>query len=173
MIAGLQNFANRSFASLLKSSVEEVGSLQLIVFDLICNKDIYMSALVSYHFDLLMNVKHASACPLLQWLYNDDTACQMLSFMYNVSNISKMTFVPASEAILLGSPYSEKIILNIFYRWSRLSLFTFFMTGNLHWKSTIVKWHLLLIVNVSALTDSHDLTCNLYDITLSLGHKAW
>ena len=46
-MGGLLNLASMPIDSLLNSSIAGLGKLQLIGFDLVCNKeDIYMSALV-------------------------------------------------------------------------------------------------------------------------------
>ena len=57
---------------------------------------------------------HASVCPLLWWLYDDDTVWCMPSLLQKFSSFSDMKFVPASKATYLGSPYSDKIIFYIF-----------------------------------------------------------
>ena len=60
-----------------------------------------------------MNLIHASLCSLVWWLYGNDTAGLMLSFMQESLNICEIKFVSVSEMILLGSQYSEKIILHV------------------------------------------------------------
>ena len=55
---------------------------------------------------------HVSASLLLWWLYDHDTAWCMLSHLQK--------FLPTSETILLGSPYSENITLHVFIRLSAL-----------------------------------------------------
>ena len=52
--------------TLLDKGVAVISSLRLIAVDVICNKDIYVSALVSCHFHgFFLNGMHASACPVL------------------------------------------------------------------------------------------------------------
>ena len=46
MIDSLPNVGNRPLVSLLNRTVATLGSLEFIGVDLICNKDIHMSALV-------------------------------------------------------------------------------------------------------------------------------
>ena len=48
------NFGNRPLASLLNRSVAELGSLGLMGIVLICDKDTYMSALVSWHIFIVL-----------------------------------------------------------------------------------------------------------------------
>ena len=72
---------------------------------------------------LLTNVMHASACPLFWWLYDGDTVWHMLSCLQKFSNSTK--FVPISEIILLGSTYSENILLHVllgYMYWTPLHL---------------------------------------------------
>ena len=92
----LLNHVNSFLASLLNRSVTGLGSVRDNCVDIICNKDISMSVLVSQHFFIVLfrNIMHSSACTLLLWLYDDDTACQMLSFLWKFSNISEIKFVP-------------------------------------------------------------------------------
>ena len=63
----LLNLGSMPFVSLLNRSVAGMGSPGLTSVDLICNKAMYMSVLVSKHLFmvLLTNFIHDSACPLL------------------------------------------------------------------------------------------------------------
>ena len=81
--------------------------------DLICNKDIYIGiSLIALFVVLLANFIHASTCLWLWWLYNDDTMYHKLNHLQKFLNFWKK-LVPTSETILLGSLYSEKIILYV------------------------------------------------------------
>ena len=57
---------------------------------------------------------HASPYPLILWLCDDDTEYHMLNLLQKFLNFLKQNFVPVFETILLGSSYSEKIILHVF-----------------------------------------------------------
>ena len=72
---GLLNLSNMPFASVLNRNVAGPGSLRLIVVGLICNNNILYSIFIV----LFTNLMYASVYPLLWWLYDDDSACQMLS----------------------------------------------------------------------------------------------
>ena len=53
--------------------------------------------------------------------------------MQKFSNFHETKFMLASKIILLGSPYSEKIILHVFISVSVLNPSVGFTTGNLLW----------------------------------------
>ena len=74
--------------------------------DLICNK----STLVSKHFFNIhvMNLMHASTCPLLWWWYDDYITHSILRFLQNLLNFHETSLLPASHIIFIGYPYSEK-----------------------------------------------------------------
>ena len=80
-----------------------------------------------------MNLMYVTSCKLLWWLYDDDTACQLLSILQKFSNVSEIKSVPVSETVLLDIPYSKKIILHIFIMLYELKPSTCFMFGNLLW----------------------------------------
>ena len=80
-----------------------------------------------------MNVLHASTCPLLWGLYDDNTACHNLSFLQRFLNLSEIKFVHTSETVLQGSPYSGRIILCVFIMLTVLNPSTSFTNRNLLW----------------------------------------
>ena len=106
MMGDLLNAGNRPLANLLNRSRDWLGSQGLTGINLICNK---------FFIVLFMNLMQNSTCPLFWWLYDEDSACQMPSFLQKFSN-----FMPVSETILLGSQYFENIILQVFIRLSAL-----------------------------------------------------
>ena len=113
---------------------------------------------------------HALASSILWWSYDDDN---MPSLLQKFLNFSEIKFVPASENILLGSLYSEKIILYVFTR-SSVRPSTCFMMGNLLWISSMQQWwFFLFIVKMSAPTDSHSLPHISYGIILSFSCVVW
>ena len=57
---------------------------------------------------LLTNLLYASACLLHLWFYDDDIAQCVLKCLQKSWNFLDTELVPASHAILLGSPYSKK-----------------------------------------------------------------
>ena len=58
----------------------------------------------------------------------------MLSqLLAEVLNFFDEAFVPTSETILLGTLYSEEIILHVLIRLSVLNPSTYFMMGNFLW----------------------------------------
>ena len=63
----LLNLGNMVLASLLNRTMARLGNLGFISVDLICNKDICLSVLISWHFFIVIftNLIHVSACPLL------------------------------------------------------------------------------------------------------------
>ena len=81
--------------------------------DLICNKAICMSNLVSIHFLIVcfINFMHSSTCPLLCWWYDNDTACSMFRFLLKLLNLSEIKLPSTSNTIFCGKPKSEKIWL--------------------------------------------------------------
>ena len=66
-MGSLLSLSSMPLNGLLKRSVTGLGYLKVICVNCICNKDLHMSALVPYHFFmvLLTNFIEASACPLL------------------------------------------------------------------------------------------------------------
>ena len=99
----------------------------------ICNKAIFMSLPDSAHFlnVCCINLIHASTCPLLWWWYANDTACSTLIVLQNCQNLSETKFVPASDIIFWGIPYSANIILTALVRFSADSPTNLLMMGNL------------------------------------------
>ena len=63
---------------------------------------------------------HATALPLLRWLYDYDTAWFMPGHLEKSWNLSHTKFVPTSHTILLGRLYSLKKILHV-------------LLGDMHW----------------------------------------
>ena len=130
--SGLLCIGSRLPAGLLNRSVARLGKPGIISVDLICNKEIYMSVLVSKHFFMVLFYKHyASTSPLLWWLYDDCTVWCMPSPLQKFLNFSDMKFVPASETILLGIFW--KIILHVCIGLAVLNPTTCFMNRNLLW----------------------------------------
>ena len=111
----------------LDSSIAGFGSPGPSGVDLICNKAICGSDVMSKHFMsvCLINLIHTSTSPLLWWWYDDDTACTVLTFLQNALNLSEIKLPLASNIIFFGKPYSEKIILQTSIRHSadRSSIF--------------------------------------------------
>ena len=103
--------------------------------DLICDKAICISDLISIHFVIVsfINLMHASTCPLLWWWYDNGTACSMFMPWQNLLNSSEIKLPPASGIIFFGKLYSEKIILYARIRLSADRSSIFLMTGNLLW----------------------------------------
>ena len=87
---------------------------------------------------------HASVCQLLWWLYDDNTAWCMSRYLQISQIFSDMKLVLVSEITLNGNPYSGKIFLCVFIRWSTLNPALCFITrnccGNLQCISN--AWHL-------------------------------
>ena len=63
---GLLNLSSMPLYGLLNETAARLGNPALIDVDLICNKDTYVSELVSQHFFMVFitNFMYASACPL-------------------------------------------------------------------------------------------------------------
>ena len=73
-------FGNNPLSSLLSRSMAGLVSSGLIDVNLICNKDIYRSTVVSYNFFTVLFRNLMFVCPLVWLLYKDDTECQILNF---------------------------------------------------------------------------------------------
>ena len=78
-----------------------------------------------------MNVMQASTCPLLWWLYDDDTACLMLNLLQKHLNFSVMKLVPESDTIFYGNKHLAKIILQLLLRYSAAGPSTHLTVGML------------------------------------------
>ena len=94
------------------------------------------------------------------------------SHLQKFSNFFTTKFVPASDIILMGSLYFVKIILHVCIRLSALSPSTHLSAGTSCGKLQC-KIVLLLMVKMSARTDSHGLPGILCDTVLPLGVVAW
>ena len=68
---------------------------------------------LNVHF---INLIQASTCLLPLWWYTDGIACSMLIALPNFQNLSEAKFVPASDIIFWGMPYSANIILTALVR---------------------------------------------------------
>ena len=84
----------------------------------ICSRAIFMSLPDLAHF-LNVHFIHfiqASTCPLLWWWYTNNVACSTLIALQNFQNLAETKFVPVSDIILQGIPYSANIILTALVR---------------------------------------------------------
>ena len=82
-MGGLLNLSSRPVAGLLNRSVAGFDSLEPIDVDLFCNKNIYYVSIsfIAFFMILFTNLMNASACPLLQWFYDDHTTYVMLGLL--------------------------------------------------------------------------------------------
>ena len=88
---------------------------------------------------LFTNKMDGCACLLLCCLYYDDMACYLLSILQKFLNFYEIKVIPTTETTLLGSFYSENIIMHIFVRLSALNPSTCLTYINLLWYPTIQR----------------------------------
>ena len=98
----------------------------------ICSRPIFMSLPESAHFLNVhfINLIQASTCLSLWWWYANDTACSTLIVLQNCCNLSDTKFVPASDIIFGGMPYSANVIFVVIIRFSADNPSNFLTTGN-------------------------------------------
>ena len=127
----------------------------------------------AYLMVCFMNMMHASVCPLLWWLYDDDSTWWMLRHLQKSWELFWNNFVPSYDIGLPGNLYFVKIIIHAllgYQCWSLqpvLSLGTCY--GNLQLKDSACE----LLKKMSAPTDSNFLPGCLNVSILSSGCVTW